>query len=93
MKTDTPFAVAVDGAKLNIRLDPPEDLPKPQDTFGLVTVPLDQTNAVAQLLEVHKPEAGFDGFGLKFSLVANEDGETATFKATVKTHGTLLTIR
>ena len=93
VKTDAPFAVAVDGAKLNIRLDPPEELPQPQDTFGLVTVPLDQTNAVAQLLEVHKPEAGFDGFGLKFSLVANEDGETATFKATVKTHGTLLTIR
>ena len=93
VKTDAPFAVAVDGAKLNIRLDPPEDLPQPQDTFGLVTVPLDQTNAVAQLLKVYKPESGFDGFGLKFSLVANEDGETATFKATVKTHGTLFTIR
>ena len=93
VKTDTPFAVAVDGAKLNIRLDPPEDLPQPQDTFGLVTVPLDQTNAIAQLLKVYKPESGFDGFGLKFSLVANEDGETATFKATVKTHGTLFTIR
>lgn len=93
VKTDTPFAVAVDGAKLNIVIEPPESLPKPQDTFGLVTVPLDQTNAVAQLLKVHKPEAGFDGFGLKFSLVANEDGETATFKATVKTHGTMVTIR
>ena len=93
VKTDTPFAVAVDGAKLNIVIEPPESLPKPQDTFGLVTVPLDQTNAVAQLLEVYKPESGFDGFGLKFSLVANEDGETATFKATVKTHGTLFTIR
>ena len=93
VKTDTPFAVAVDGAKLNIQLDPPEELPRAQDTFGLVTVPLDQTNAVAQLLKVYKPESGFDGFGLKFSLVANEDGETATFKATVKTHGTLFTIR
>ena len=29
----------------------------------------------------------------RISVVTNEDGETATFKATVKTHGTLFTIR
>ena len=93
VKTDTPFAVALDGAKLNIRIDPPEDALQPQDAFGLVTVPIAQTNAVAEMLNVYRPETGLDGFRLRVALEANADGETATFKAVVKTHGTLFTIR
>ena len=93
VKTATPFAVEGANTRLNIRLEAPEREIKSQDTFGLVTVPLDQTNVVAQLLSVQRPKTDFDGFRLTVALEANADGETATFKAIVKTHGTLFTIR
>jgi hypothetical protein len=93
VKTDAPFAVEGEGVKLNIRLEAPETIPHAQDTFGLLTVPIAQTNAVAQMLSVYRPETGFDGFGVKVSLEENGDGETATFKATVHTRGVMVHIR